>query len=259
MERFVLKLKDFFSFWKGIWAREIAASLALYFVLGFVPGMCLVAFILSDKFSLDLINDSVLFKNFTTLLFQLELSAKKSADGAGIFFICVSVYSAVNLFYRFMKCGEILYNFDAKDNPLKKRWVSFVFLALTVTFLSAAAVCYVSLQSVLKGIVLNIAAIAVLAIVAFLVLICLNFLVCPFKLSLREVVTGCVFTLILWFLISVGFFVYLECFANYERLYGIFGSVFALIFFVYLLMQAFTFGIAVNIKRMGRIKCRKKV
>lgn len=253
MEKLYEKLRKVYAFWKSIKAKEISASLTFYILTGIVPLLCVLLVVIGEKFS------NVIFKNLhiayelEQLYKSFESNAFNAISSGGIIFFGTIIYSSVNLFYRFKKCGEVLYGVESK-NPLIKRLFSFFTLGLTVVIFAVfMAGCFIA-ESLFIGVYIRVFIFISLIFVSEIILIVLNFSVCPYKLKFNDVFFGSLTTLVLWCAITVFFTIYLKDFANFSKLYGAVGGVFALMLYVYLLMQAFTFGVAINIMRLGKLK-----
>lgn len=257
MNKIAKNLKDLYNFWQGIWAREIAAGLAFYFIVGFVPSLFLVVLALRDKFP-NIAADSGFLGGFSNIAESFVQNAERAGKRGEAFLIITSLYSSVNLFYRFSRCGEILYKFEPKRGALAKRMIAFAFMVVTVSVFVAGMCAYFYIVKLMGSAAARVIAAASVCILAFVTVLIMNLLVCPYRLSVKEVLRGSMLTLVLWLVLTVGFSLYLDYFADYEKLYGIFGSLFALMLYVYLTMQSFTFGVAYNILMLGNIKRRMR-
>ena len=249
--------KKLYSFWKGIRSREISASLAFYFITGFAPLLILALFFCGRKFPSELFERSAFFGSVFDFTKTLNAAAAQKAATGGAILFAASVYSSVSLFSKFKKCGEILYKFEDKRKPLGPKIVSLAYVGITVVLFTAVGFFYFIIESLVSGVAYKITAGAFSIVLVFCLLIILNMLVCPYKLAVSEVWKGAAITLVIWAIISAVFGFYLDRFANYERTYGAFAGVFSFIFYVYFLMQAFTFGAAYNILKLGRLKPRQ--
>ena len=249
-------VKRLYSFWKGIRSREISASLAFYFITGFTPLLCLALFFCGRQFPSELFDGSAFFGSVFDFAKTVNTAAVQKVASGGAILLLTSVYSSVSLFAKFKKCGEILYKFEEKRKPLRLRIVSLAYVGITVVLFTAVGFFFFLIKSLSSGAAYKIMVGAISVALVFCLLVILNMLVCPYKLSIREVWGGAAITLAIWMIICAVFGFYLDHFANYERAYGAFAGVFSFIFFVYFLMQAFTFGVAYNILKLGRLKPR---
>ena len=258
VKEFFFKLKSVHDFWKRIWSREIAASLAFYVVTGFAPALCLLIFFLGKIFPEEFIERSAFFGAVSDFVRSFNTSAKRATINGGAFFAVTSAYSATNLFYRFKRCGEILYGYESEGKSLVSRLVSLLFVGITVVFFAATGFSYMIVNTLFGGVFLKVAAALIAGGASFVLLVLLNLLVCPYRLSVREVYKGALVTLFMLSVITVAFGIYVDRIANFEKIYGVFSGFFSFVVYAYFLMQAFTFGVAFNILRLGRLNLRKK-
>lgn len=61
-----------------------------------------------------------------------------------------------------------------------------------------------------------------------------------------SVIPGAIFTTIGWIIVSLGFAYYIDNFANYSKLYGSLGAMFALMTWLYITSIIFTLGVEIN-------------
>ncbi len=258
MKKTLSKAKRAYLFWSNIWAREIAAGLTFYFITGLAPALCLLAFVLKSNLPTEISKQITVFRSVGELAEDLSQSASSAAKGGGIVLAITSAYSSLNLFYRFKKCGEILYECNGQQNTFVKRLRSFIAMAVVLSLFAFASFVYFAVRSFIDGVLLSVAASVVMAAVAFGSLVILNRIICPYKLSFSELFPGCVLSLVLWVIITASYALYLDYFADFQKLYGALGSMFALMLYSYLMMQAFTFGVAYIILKLGKSKRKKR-
>ncbi len=257
MEKLKFKIKTLFDFWKDMWARELSASLAFYFITGIVPSLCVLFLLVKDTVAPDVLSALGFPEQLKKISLELTRSASAATKSGSIIFILTSIYSTINLFYRFRKCGEALYKFKVTNKTIYKRAISSFFMLITVVLFAVAVTIYFFISNLSNEFWVNLISGIVTLILSLVVSLILNFLVCPYRLSIKEIYKGAILTFILWLIITVGYSLYLKFFANFDKTYGALGGIFALIFYVYLIMQAFTFGVIFNIKNLGKIKKKK--
>ncbi|MBP5308705.1 MAG: YihY/virulence factor BrkB family protein [Clostridia bacterium] len=260
MRKFFLGIKSLHSFWKKIWSREIAAGLAFYFVTGFSPVLCALLFFCGKIFPEEFFENSLFFGAVSDFIKSFNVSALNTVRRGGVVLILTSVYSSVNLFYRFKRCGVILYAFETEEKTFTAKIRSLFFVGLTVIFFVITGFTYFVANAVFKGIILKISVSVIASAASFFLLIIMHLLVCPYRLSVREVFGGSVVTFVLLAFLSAGFGAYLDKFAHFEKTYGALAGFFSFVVYSYFMMQAFTFGIAYNISHLGKLKglARKK-
>ena len=240
-----------------MWARELAASLAFYFITGIVPLLCVLFLLVKDAVAPDILNRIGFPEQLKNISLQLTSSASAATKSGSILFILTSIYSTINLFYRFRKCGEALYKFKVTDRTIYKRAISSFFMLITVVCFAIAVSFYFFVSNLSNVFWVNFISAIIALVLSLVVSFILNFLVCPYRLSLKEIYKGAILTFILWIITTIGYSLYLKFFANFEKTYGALGGIFALFFYVYLIMQAFTFGVVYNIRNLGKIKRRR--
>ena len=246
VKRFVYKIKNFYNFWNSKGAREISASFTYYFVIGFIPALTLFLSLLNESIPEEILLSPLLPSAVSGMLSIVEHGGKAGVGGS-VFVLAIALYSSVNLFYRFKKCGELLYGKRSSHTGIIKGVLSFVILALTVSLFFIALAVYFALTSVVKGamlvVLLNVGIIAV----SFAVVLIMNFLICPYKIGFKDIIRGAVVTLFCWVVVSLVYTLYLTFFANYERIYGMLGVFVSFTIYAYFVMQIFTVGVVWNI------------
>ena len=258
MKNYVNGIKSALSFWKKIWSREIAAGLTFYFVTGFAPVLCVLLFFCGKIFPSDFFENSYFFSAVSGFTGAFNSAAARIVKRSGVLFAFTSVYSSVNLFYRFKRCGIMLYGYEPEGKTLISRAVSLLYVGITVVFFVVLGFVFFIANSVFKGVLLKAVLFITTAAASFFLLVLMNLLVCPYRLSLREVYKGSALTLVLIVLLTYIFGIYLNGFASFDKLYGAFSGFFSFVIYSYFLMQAFTFGVAFNIMRLGRLRRLKK-
>ena len=251
------KIKDLYSFWKGIFAREISAGLSFYFITGFFSILCIVIALFGKNLHIYEFAMANLPAETGELIGNAVTAAESAVRGGGIIFVFTSLYSSLKLIYRFGRCGEILYKFQpTQRNFFKKilRYLCIIILIIIVIALCAVFFSYSLMSSEPLAEVLT----YVFEIVAlYLLLLAANKIICPYKLSLKEVYRGSILTLVLWIAITVITRFYFAKIANYQRVYGVLAGIFSFTLYVYFMMQGLTFGIAYNVLKLGHIKKRR--
>mgnify|MGYP004517382341 CR=1 FL=1 len=246
------KIKNFYKFWQGIRSREISASLAFYFLTGIIPLLCIFVGVFGKRVSDMIENSPTAVSGVSESFAGLVSLTDEIVKSGGIFLVFTSIYSSVNLFYRFGKCGEILYKCERQNSKIFGRITSFVFLVFTVILFAVSSSVFVFVSSFVNKFFGKVLAFSMLFVVLFSVAALLNLVVCPYRLSFKEVFSGSLFSSALWVVCAVGFTLFSRI-VSFDK-YGELKCVFALMVYSYTAMQSFTAGVALNILRLGRLK-----
>jgi membrane protein len=192
--------------------------------------------------------------------------AERASAGASIILIVTTLYSSTNLFYQIRRSGEIIYDYHRENAGLRLRLGALILLimvmGLVVSFLLAFALGSFLFSLFFSRAWQMIADYALLSVVAFFLILLLNVYICPYKASMRYLLSGTFITLSLWGMAVVGFSVYLRI-SNLSQLYGALSAVIVFLLWLYLLMVGFIIGVIWNsekiliAKRQKRIKIRK--
>lgn len=257
MAKLTERIKNLYKFWQGIRSREISASLAFYFLTGIVPLLCLFVLIFGKRITNVIESSPQLLSGVGEMLDGLVSLSENISGTGGTVLVFTSLYSSVNLFYRFGKCGELLYKCERKNGKITGRIISFVFLIFTVLLFAVSS----SVAVFVSGMFKNLFGVCISFLILFVFLlfsaVSLNLVVCPYRISIAEAIKGSFLTSFLWLLCAVGFTLYSNI-ISFEK-YGELKCMFALMVYSYLVMQAFTAGVSLNILTLGKLKRIKQI
>ena len=85
-----------------------------------------------------------------------------------------------------------------------------------------------------------------LLFIPYFIAICINFFVTPHSVKFKEINKGACFTTVFWYIVTIGFAVYLEIFKEYKAIYGALTFFIVFMIWIYLLAQGLIIGIILN-------------
>ena len=245
----------------------IAGTLVFFLIMSIVPLSFWLTLLIS-KLPID-INEILslpIFESVNNILAYVQNEASNATASASIVLVFTTLYSATNLFYQIRRSGEIIYDYHRERQGLKLRLGALILLimvmSLVVAFLLVFALGSFVFSQLLPRRWELIADYALLAVVAFLLVLLLNMYICPYKAGMRYFLPGTMVTVVLWTVAVVGFSLYLRV-SNLTRLYGALSAVIVFLLWLYILMVCFIIGVILNsekiitAKRQKRIKIRK--
>lgn len=226
----------------------VAGTLVYFFLMSLAPFLFWLSMFFGDV-DLGILAQFPLLDAVLPFLQELQSSAGGATSGAGIILAVTTLYSSTNFFYHLRRSGEIIYDSPFKKGGVKLRFASLGLIGGTIA-LTAAAIGAVVVGEAFLSRILNVyisefiiwaAALAMVTLVAAL----LNVFICPYKTTLKDVMSGSLLTVLLWLLCAAGFAVYMR-FANPVRLYGTIASVIVFLLWCYLMMNSFVIGVIYN-------------
>ncbi|NLZ34935.1 MAG: YihY/virulence factor BrkB family protein [Clostridiales bacterium] len=241
----------------------LAAQLAYNLILSFFPFlifiMNLIAFSPLDSLNIisalgTLLPDNVLSLIATTLD---EIVGTQNVGLLGVS-IVLTIWSASSGFRGVVKGLNKAYNIRERRNLMKMLMISMFFtLALSmVIVLALAALVFGNLieeylmvilpfESVVNLLWNLIRYIAVIVIMVFVFALLYRYTPAE-KIPWKEVIPGAIFSSLGWIVISLIFSFYVDNIANYSRLYGSLGAVFALMIWLYITSFILLIGAEIN-------------
>ena len=90
--------------------------------------------------------------------------------------------------------------------------------------------------------------------IAFIAVMLLNLFACPYKLKLKEVVKGSLFTCVFSIVFTVVFLLYLKFFSSYDKIYGKIAVIPIFFIWLFIIMRCLVGGISLNAYFLGRRK-----
>lgn len=226
----------------------VAGTLVYFFLMSLAPFLFWLSMFFGEV-DLEKLASFAIFDAIMPFLKELQNSAGGATSGAGIILMVTTLYSSTNFFYHLRRSGEIIYDSKFKKGGIKLRLSSLGLIAATVALIGGAALAVVVGERILSRIIniylseFIIYSAALVMVIAVATL--LNIFICPYKIGLKDVISGSLFTVLLWLFCAVGFAVYMH-FANPVRLYGKIASVIVFLLWCYLMMNSFVIGVIYN-------------
>ena len=256
MGKFFTRVKEFICFSSMKKTSTLAGALVYFTVLGAVPSIFLISAALS-VFGAEFDDAARIFmseKALNLISFAGD-AAKKYGSGGGIIAGAVALYSAANVLYHLRRAGEMIYNFKPAKSLLL-RLITLLIMIAAIAVFSILVFLYLTVQKYLQAVLGGAAGKVINAAAffggAFLFVTAVNFYVCPFKTTLKEVAVGSIYTVCFSFAVSRVFFFYIENFSNYYEIYGKIASAFLALSLTYLIMKGLLGGISLNVFLAGR-------
>lgn len=256
MGKFFTHLKDFINFSSVKKTSTLSGALVYFTVLGAVPLIFLISTALS-LFGAEFndVTKVIMSEKAINFISFASTAAEKYGSGGGIIAAAVALYSAANILYHLRRAGEMIYNFKPAKS-IFLRAVTLLVMLVAVFAFAVIAFIYITIQKYLQSILGETAGSIIngvaFFIISFLFVVVVNFYVCPFKTTFREVALGSVYTVIFSFVITKAFFFYIENFSNYYEIYGKIASAILAFSLTYLVMKVLLSGISLNVFTAGR-------
>ncbi len=245
----------------------IAGTLVFFLIMSIMPLSFWLTLIIGKlPVSTEQILSLSVFSSVKGVLDYLQKEALSATAGASIILLFTTLYSATNLFYQIRRSGEIIYDFHEERQGLRLRLGALVLLIIVmagaVAFLLVFALGSFVFSRVLSSAWEKVADYALLAALAFLLVLLLNMYICPYKERVKSFLPGTGVTVVAWIGAVVGFSAYLKI-SNVSRLYGALSTVIVFLLWLYILMICFIAGVIFNSekilsKREKLLKKRKK-
>lgn len=261
MVGFFNAIKNFNAFKKSKKSATMSGALVFFMLLGLVPTAYLLSLIfavfgkeLSFAFSIFTIEEFNEVKEFL-LDATNNYSATRNAL-AGI----LAIYSSANLFVHIKHVGEIIYNHKTHKTVFIRAFsvVGTVVLGFIIVLLLYFYAFLSIWLSKIFGKILGFSISAIILIfIFFCVVVYVNLFCCPYKISMREVVRGSIYTCVGSLLFTIVFVVYLKYFSSYNEIYGKIAVIPAFFTWAFLLMRCLVTGFMVNAYSIGL--CKRKV
>ncbi len=246
-----LEVKNYIRFSSAKKSATLSGALVFFVLIGIVPLAYLTSLILTF-FGTELTNLTQMFAypELTIITdYIYDIGLKIGAKGNILVFF-VSLYSSGNIFYQLKLSGELIYNHHSKNNIIKRIlsvFISFIsvwlYSCLIVIFLAIMPIVVNLLGEVASGVIGGLFAFMVVLSMAILI----NFYTCPYKIKLKDVIIGSLYTAIFTFIMTVLFFIYINNFASYNETYGKIAIIVVFLTWLYLMVKGFIGGITLNV------------
>ena len=185
-------------------------------------------------------------KTIMTFLSRIENNIDYSNAIFTIFFIATSIYGASSLFFHLLKTGEMIYEEVNDKFTLIKRLTAIIFLTATLFIIELFFILIVIGKHFFSNLFWQILKYIILLFLPYVISICINFFITPHSVKFKEINKGALFTTLFWYIITIGFTIYVNIFTNYKAIYGALTFFIVFMIWVYLLAQGLVIGVILN-------------
>ncbi len=260
MRKFFYIVKDYNRFKAGKKAVTFAGALVFFSLLGLVPTVYLFSLTLSifGK-ELSFLGGFFITEEFTAVKDFVFLGAKNIGAGGGFIAGFISVYSAGSLFLHLRLTGEVIFNHKSANSILLRilSIIGSIIISLIVSFL-IVVYAFISPQLIaLLGVFGKIINYAIILFILFVAIVFINLFTCPYRLKIKEVLRGSLFTLTFSVIFTVVFLVYLKYFSSYNKIYGKIAVIPIFLAWLFILMRCLVGGFTLNAYYLGRCKLKR--
>ena len=220
----------------------LSGAIAFFLIINGGSIAYLIIYI-SNLLSIDLSIESRTIMNF---LNGIKNNINNSNNLLAIFFIFTSIYGASTLFFHLLKAGEMIYEEVNDKFTIIKRLTAIIFLIFTIFIIESFFILLVLGKSIFSNIFWQLLKFVIILIVPYLIAVCINFFITPHSVKFKEINKGALFTTVFWYIITIGFTVYINIFTNYKAIYGALTFFIVFMIWIYLLAQGLIIGIILN-------------
>jgi membrane protein len=185
-------------------------------------------------------------KTIMTFLSRIENNIDYSNVIFTIFFIATSIYGASSLFFHLLKTGEMIYEEVNDKFTLIKRLTAIIFLTATLFIIELFFILIVIGKHFFSNLFWQILKYIILLFLPYVISICINFFITPHSVKFKEINKGALFTTLFWYIITIGFTIYVNIFTNYKAIYGALTFFIVFMIWIYLLAQGLVIGVILN-------------
>jgi membrane protein len=185
-------------------------------------------------------------KTIMTFLTRIENNIDYSNVIFTIFFIATSIYGASSLFFHLLKTGEMIYEEVNDKFTLIKRLTAIIFLTATLFIIELFFILIVIGKHFFSNLFWQILKYIILLFLPYVISICINFFITPHSVKFKEINKGALFTTLFWYIITIGFTIYVNIFTNYKAIYGALTFFIVFMIWIYLLAQGLVIGVILN-------------
>lgn len=196
----------------------------------------------------NLFNFKFEVNNKTIMMFlnNIERNVDYANDFMTIFFVITSIYGASSLFFHLLKVGENIYE-EANDKfTLIKRLTAIIFLTVTIFIIELFLILIVIGKQFFSTLFWQILKYIIILFIPYVIAICINFFVTPHSVNFKEINKGALFTTVFWYVVTIGFTIYMNIFTEYKAIYGALTFFVIFMIWLYLLAQGLVIGIILN-------------
>ena len=181
-----------------------------------------------------------------TFLRSIESRVDYSNSFFAIFFIITSIYGASSLFFHLLKTGEMIYEEVNDKFTIIRRLTAIIFLLATIFIIELFFILLVLGDNVFPNYFWHVIKYIILLFIPYFISICINFFVTPHSVKFKEINKGACFTTLFWYVVTIGFTIYIKVFTNYKAIYGALTFFIVFMIWIYLLAQGLIIGIILN-------------
>ncbi len=242
----------------------LAGTLVFFLIMSIVPfTFWLTLFLGKLSLNVEEILRLPVFDAVQDVLLFVQKEAKNATASVSVILLVTSAYSSTNLFYQMRRSGEIIYEYRRIKQGFRLRLgalaLTFIVLVMVILFVVLFAVGSFLFSKILSDFWQRVASYLLLAILSFALVLLLNAYACPYKMKLKNFLSGTLITVLSWVVAVIGFAVYLRL-GNMDKLYGALSTIIVFLLWLYMLMLGFIAGVIFNSERIEkeRNKDRKK-
>ena len=129
---------------------------------------------------------------------------------------------------------------------LIKRLTAIIFLTATIFIIELFFILIVIGKQFFSNLFWQILKYLIFLFVPYVIAICVNFFVTPHVVKFKEINKGALFTTFFWYIVTIGFTIYMNIFTEYKAIYGALTFFIVFMIWVYLLAQGLIIGIILN-------------
>ncbi len=257
MRGFLLKVKNFNDYKLSKKAVTFAGAMVFFFLLGLVPTMYLFSLTLSlfGK-KLSLLGGFFITEEFSVIKEFIFTFTENVGAGGSVIAGFIAVYSAGSFFVHLRLMGEAIYNHKSANTFLIRilSIISAILISLVTSFLVVVYAFLSPITIKALGVVGKIFNVILIMLIIFVAIVIINLFTCPYKLKIKEVLSGSLFTLIFSIIFTLVFLVYLKYFSSYDKIYGKIAVIPIFLVWLFIIMRCLVNGITLNSYFLGRCK-----
>ena len=257
MRDFICKIKKYSDFKGRKKTVTFAGALVFFSLLALVPTLYLFSLTLSvfGK-ELSTLGGFYITEEFLVIKDFVFLGVKNIGAGGGVVASFIAVYSSASIFLHLRFVGEVIYNYSSQK-PILIRILSIIGAIVISLIISFLIVVYGVLSPItikLLGVLGKAINLFIIMAIIFIAVVLLNLFACPYKLKLKEVIKGSLFTCVFGVVFTVIFMLYLKYFSSYDRIYGKIAVIPIFFIWLFIVMRCIVGGIALNAYYLGSYK-----
>lgn len=241
------KIMNFYSYAKEKKYTTLAGGLSFFFILSFVP-IIYLALSIYNKI-LNMLNMSMEIPKILEKYVSFDLNAKIS-----ILFLITTIYSSSQLFFQLRRVGEIIYKTKKREAAIKEKLLSILISLLFILISSGALIIFRMTKEIITNvsysIVINILSLVFIYFILITFIVIVNQYATAIKLHIKQLISGVIFSVIYITIVSIGYYLYIVLFSNYEALYGVFSTIIVSFIYIYLMFIGIVLGIIINERKI---------